>query len=344
MEMEPGGPSSKKVKSAAVNSRQEAQAPPTPASPATEAPCLDPAETPPAADEDDGRVDRISNLPDPILGEIVSLLRTKDGARTQILASRWRHIWRTAPLNLDCRRLPDEEHGLTGVVSRIISAHPGPGRRLRIPAYYLQDRAATVDAWLRSPALDQLQELEFCHVSNYRPRLLRPLAPPPASTFRFSPTLRVVTIGRCLLPDSTVQGLHLPQLKQLALERVSISEGTLCGLIARCPALECLLIYYSFGFQCARINSLSLISIGVRLRHRYLSDHETDEPQFRELIIENAPSLERLLRVDILDGLHVSIISAPKLETLGSLHGEMYLSSSILQVGVSSLLLAFSML
>uniref|UniRef100_M8CFF8 Uncharacterized protein n=1 Tax=Aegilops tauschii TaxID=37682 RepID=M8CFF8_AEGTA len=203
MEMEPGGPSSKKVKSAAVNSRQEAQAPATPASPATEAPCLDPAETPPAADEDDGRVDRISNLPTPIL--------------------------------------------------------------------------------------------------------------------------------RCLLPDSTVQGLHLPQLKQLALERVSISEGTLCGLIARCPALECLLIYYSFGFQCARINSLSLISIGVRLRHRYLSDHETDEPQFRELIIENAPSLERLLRVDILDGLHVSIISAPKLETLGSLHGEMYLSSSILQ-------------
>ncbi|XP_037441119.1 F-box protein At5g03100-like [Triticum dicoccoides] len=282
-------------------------------------------------DEDDGRVDRISNLPDPILGEIVSLLRTKEAARTQILASRWRHIWRSAPLNLDCRRLPDEEHGLAGVASRIISAHPGPGRRFRIPAYYLQDRAGTVDAWLRSPALDKLQELEFCHVSNYRPRLLRPLAPPPASTFRFSPTLRVVTIGRCLLPDSTVQGLHLPQLKQLALERVSISEGTLCSLIARCPALECLLIYYSFGFRCARINSHSLISIGVRLRHRYLSDHETDEPQFRELIIENAPSLERLLRVDILDGLHVSITSAPKLETLGSLHGEMYLSSSILQ-------------
>ncbi|XP_048529684.1 putative FBD-associated F-box protein At5g56390 [Triticum urartu] len=265
---------------------------------------------PAGGEVDGGAVDRISNLHDDNLRHIVSLLPVKDGARTQILASRWRHLWRSAPLNLDYREfpsgcLPPYIDSRIAVISHILSSHPGPGRRFCIEPCYLHAPEATVDAWLRSAALDKLQELEtgstIC------------IDPPPASTFRFSATLCVATLGKCSLPDDIVQGLHFPLLKQLGLDSVRITEFSLDSLIAGCtPALECLLIDRCSGFRSVRINSLSLISIGVR-PECYCAI------PFRELIIENTPSLERLLHLDFSIGIHVSIVSAPKLQTLGCL-------------------------
>ncbi|CAD6247334.1 unnamed protein product [Miscanthus lutarioriparius] len=210
--------------------------PPPRATEATEAANLGPtthSEEPPRGGGGGGDVDRISGLPDAVLGEIVSLLSTKEVGRTQILASRWRHVWLASPLVIDGRDLCTKPKGLrddklftavnealASVVSLILSAHPSPGRRFCVPPHYLHDRPATVDAWLSSPALHNLQELDFWEGKHMTHRYDRPypLAPPPASTFRFSATLRVATLSKCELPDSSVEGIHFPHLKQHGLE------------------------------------------------------------------------------------------------------------------------------
>jgi hypothetical protein len=197
---------------------------------------------------------------------------------------------------------------LAPVVSHILSSHPGPGRRFCVNRHHLRESrpAAAVDAWLRSPALDNLQELDYTFFEQ-----------PPASVFRFSPSLRALTIGRCSLPDDTMLGLHFPLLKHLGLEGVRISELSLQRLIDGCPAMESLLIHACFGFRRVRIiNSLTIRSIGVLDQTSYA---ESDLVRLQELVIDNAPRLERLVRNDVENGLHVSVVAAPKLQAIGFL-------------------------
>ncbi|CAL5077766.1 unnamed protein product [Urochloa decumbens] len=261
--------------------------------------------------------DRISLLPDGVLGDIVSLLPTKDGARTQILSSRWRHIWRAAPLNFDLLGHPVS----VADVSRVLAAHPGPCRRFCTPLRYAEPgerSAATLDGWLRCPALGNLEELR-CHYGFPRLGLLSSdhLPPPlPAAAQRVWSTLRVAAFDGFRFPDrddAAAGALQLPVLEQLSLSFVIISEGSLHALLAGCPVLQSLLLAGNNGLSRLRLVSPCLRSIGVRVHCGYT--------KFQQLIIEDAPCLERLLLFGIYfeKVLDISVISAPKLATLGQI-------------------------
>jgi hypothetical protein len=59
--------------------------------------------------------------------------------------------------------------------------------------------------------------------------------------------------------------------------------------------------------------------------------------RLEELVIENAPCLERLLRFDLFDGVQVSVISAPKLKTLGLLNNVDQSFPKLIKVLLSSI-------
>ena len=299
-------------------------------------------------EEEEGcRADRISDLADGVLGEIISRLPIKDGIRTRILARRWRPLWPIAPLNLDCREISvsrlfnDGEkvhietishmsaftkecvckcysgrNPVSAVVSlpeSILSGHAGSVSRLSIPACYLQCRPSIVDAWLRSWKLDNIQVLEFYYLC---PRFLTqevtlldlctsstPSAP--ESVFRFSSSLHTLAFALCQIPDNYVGTLKLPLVKRLSLVEVDISDASLQSIIhSSCPALESLLLVCNRGGRRVTINSSNLVSIGIRC-------------PYGELIIEDAPSVRRLIVDCLVDDCSITVVSAPKLETLG---------------------------
>jgi hypothetical protein len=183
-------------------------------------------------------VDRISDLPDEILGNIASLLPTaKDVARTQVLATRWRLVWLAGPLSLDLADLPaEDDEAFDDIVSGILSAHPGPGRRLCLQSLHMYERPSILRDWLRSPALDNLQEFDIWDGLSMFSRIqIQWTSPPPAPAVRFSATLRVASLCKCKLIGTPIGALSFPQLTLLGLDQVTVSGDMLHAMISNCP-------------------------------------------------------------------------------------------------------------
>ncbi|XP_066395926.1 FBD-associated F-box protein At5g60610-like [Miscanthus floridulus] len=271
-------------------------------------------------------LDLISWLPDEVLGTVISLLPTKDGARTQAVSRRWRPLWRAAPLNLGASSdLTDQDQKRLVFVSKILSDHPGPARRFSLPCMRLRDRYAKINGWLRSQTLTGLEEIQFGYEIE-DPLLHYPLPP---SALRFAPTLRIAYFGYCDFPREMAPLLKFPCLKQLNLCGVIVLEDVLHSLLCGCPVLESLLLEGNVGVGCLRINSPTLRSIGISVS---CYGTRVENPiLLQDLIIEDAPCLERLLPLYPIRGpLTIRVVRAPKLEISG------WLSDSITKLHIGT--------
>jgi hypothetical protein len=243
--------------------------------------------------------DLISRLPDAILGTIISLLPTKDGGRTQALSHRWRHLWRSAPLNLEVLtsvpRVPLAV--LASTVSQIISQHPGPARRFYFPFLHTK-LYAQAEGWFHSRALANLQELDI----SFAGQLLPPFMLCSAST------LIVAKIRDCDFPREIVSSMNFPLLKKLSLFYVFISVEVFHGLLSGCHALESLIMKGVQSTGCLRVSSPTLRSIGTH----------GSSYNIAEFFIEDAPCLERILLPSHGEArVTFRVIRAPKLKILG---------------------------
>ncbi|KAM3295802.1 hypothetical protein ACQJBY_038231 [Aegilops geniculata] len=259
-------------------------------------------------DCDDTADDFISSLPDAVLGTIISVLPTKDGGRTRVLSRRWRHLWRSAPLNLEVStRPPDADADAAGpvpttsrvppsAVSEIISNHPGPARRFSLHCGGDGDLCPQAESWLRSRALANLQELD---ISYAEPPLL-------TSVLRSASNILVAKISH---GDFEPAMINFPFLKKLSLFRLTISADLFPGLLSCCHALESLSMTKVRAAGCLRLSSPTIRTI--IFRHSY--------GETAELVIEDAPRLVRLLvpYCERDDSVTVRVIGAPNLEILG---------------------------
>ncbi|XP_073355404.1 F-box/LRR-repeat protein At5g38396-like [Aegilops tauschii subsp. strangulata] len=197
---------------------------------------------PPASSDgsDDAGLNLISRLPDEMLGTIISFLPIKGAAQTAILSSRWRHIWRSTPLNLivDDGVSRNERKGIA-VVSKILAALPGPACRFSSRTHLHRGFYTKLDGWFRSSALDGLEKLEF-HGDDMPPLQL------PPSAFRFAPTLRAIGIGRCNLSEINTATEMIPisftasvrTVKVLVLNSVGHNRDVIIGFLRCFPCVE----------------------------------------------------------------------------------------------------------
>ncbi|KAI4963904.1 hypothetical protein ZWY2020_008691 [Hordeum vulgare] len=261
--------------------------------------------------------DLIGDLPDDILGTIISLLPTKDGARTQAIARRWRPLWRSSPLNLDVPclyHLVDEEFKRLPVVSRILSHHPGPARRFHVPLIELRrekerydEDAAQIESWFHSRALDNLEELDISFAPLEYTQGKEKLYPLPRSV----PAQHQPPLGRHRLlrfqGDGAFFEFSPPQAAQTM--ECFISQDVFSRVLS-CHVLENLNLSRSHAGSCLCISSPTL---------RIIVAHCLFEGKGK-LVIKEAPHLERLLLCSRGLGVEtMQIVSAPKLDIVGLL-------------------------
>ncbi|TVU01577.1 hypothetical protein EJB05_52949, partial [Eragrostis curvula] len=255
----------------------------------------------------DGR-DRISELPDAVLLSILSHLPLRDAGRTSALSTRWRGLFDQSLLDFNaCQPFPPEEgrgcEWMIGAVTDILAARP----RVKIRSFRFvmygrgfDGHLHVIDGWFRDLARHRVRELDVdMFYAAPKPEL-------PGSLLDLA-SLETLKVYCCRFPD-TEPPPRLPVLKNLDLSNVTMSQHSLQAMLSHCTSLECVKLKNIVGVE------------NICLRSKSLARLYGDFGDLKELVIEDAPSLEELVGIDLPNGnVKVKIIFAPKLKVLGYL-------------------------
>ncbi|KAJ1284166.1 hypothetical protein BS78_03G184200 [Paspalum vaginatum] len=263
----------------------------------------DPAAFHPAA-LGDGE-DHISRLPDALLSNIISRLVTREAARTVVLSTRWRGVWAATPLLVDDAHLVDGPYNIPIVrsLSRCVAAHPGPVRAVRVTRVSFYAHEYALQRLVKDLADKGVQELILFN----RPWPLN--MPLPDDILRCA-SLERLYLGVWHFP--VITAAHLPvfdKLRELGLFHCIVRDEEVDTLLAHCPKLEVLSIVMTYGGP-SRLHIMSR-SLRVAVDWNCMLD---------EVIVKDAPCLERLILNTMDERRPVKIVCAPRLKLLGFLN------------------------
>ncbi|XAR65665.1 hypothetical protein NMG60_11009848 [Bertholletia excelsa] len=245
--------------------------------------------------------DRISNLPDPILVDILSLLETKYAVRTSALSTKWRQLWTFVPnLVFDLRDMYPENASLLRTIffiNKLLVFQDSPPRiqKFSFTCGHVQWRivADFFHAWMAA-ILGGSGGVQVLHIDV--PVCLN--LPPEFFTCETLVDLRLGGDGwyfsRVVL--QLPQHVHFPNLKRLYLEVYTPTEDLTTRFFKSCPVLESLTIdallvidwYREVTFNIF-VETLKELKIVLRAHQSGDSKHTVlvDAPILEEISIED---------------------------------------------------------
>ncbi|AES59149.2 F-box/FBD-like domain protein, partial [Medicago truncatula] len=202
--------------------------------------------------------DKISCLPDHLIGQILSHLTIKEAVTTSVLSSEWRNKWSTQPdLVFDSRCVSTAiskdpsviESKFLRIVDHVLLLHSGPINKFEVSDSYRDiiidvNAMADIDRWIRHLTGRHIKEfvLDICFDQRYKI---------PSSLFSCQ-GLHHLDLNYCWLkPPTKFEGFR--SMKILYLNRVTMSQDAFNNMIYGCPVLEKLTL--------AKIDGLTHINI-----------------------------------------------------------------------------------
>ncbi|XP_024011934.1 putative FBD-associated F-box protein At5g53635 [Eutrema salsugineum] len=243
-------------------------------------------------------LDRISNLPDALISEILVHLPIKEAGRTSVLSTRWRNLWLWLPRLV----LDSEEFSSTSTFVSFVDRFFDPDRVSSIDKLKLiADRyryPCNLMPWIEAAIKRKVQRL---HVHGY-------VSAMPLSLYTCETLVSLKLFG-VHLPNAGF--VSLPFLKTMRLKHIwYLNQSTFERLVSSCPVLEKLEIIGGVNdiAPVFRVLSKSLEKLIILMRY---SEYEVviDAPRLRFLIIEvNLSKSFKITNMDFNVGLSLGFV------------------------------------
>nr|XP_033515770.1 putative F-box/LRR-repeat protein At3g18150 [Nicotiana tomentosiformis] len=228
--------------------------------------------------------DRISQLPDSLLVQILSLLPTKDAFTTCILSKRWHYLWTfvynfiftrrsqeskiygdpynpVVPMDDTSRRHKFEN--LRSFIDYVLVHSISPKiKKFELDCRDLFRDDSQIRRWLSFAAERKVEDVVFLSYES----LLDCILP---ESFCTCSSLITLHLRHCYFTDAVIAWKSLTSIK---LECLLLNDDEILNLLSGCPALETMELYDVGGFRRLKISSSKFKRLNLK-KHWLLNDN-----------------------------------------------------------------------